>query len=258
MADIAEVRSAVGPAPDAPRASREAWNADAGFYFAMALVSTTIILMGFAPSFYLKSLIHAPPPLSFLTVTHGVVFTAWMGLFVTQSGLIAAGRNAPHKQLGILGALLFGVMISLGYSTAITAGRLGHAPPGAPAPLAFMALPVLALAGATALVGAALWNRRRPDWHKRLMVSSIFVMTGPGSGRLAIPLGFADQGTAISLGLADLLLAVAIAYDFQRHKRVHPAYMLAASIFAVVNVGVFWAFGSPAWMSFARMITQTA
>ncbi|MBV9993830.1 MAG: hypothetical protein JO127_01330 [Caulobacteraceae bacterium] len=258
MAEIAEIGNAVAPAPGAPSASREPWNAGAGFYFVMILVSSVIILLGFAPSFYLKSLIHAPPPLSLLTITHGLVFTAWMALFVVQSGLIAAGRSAPHKQLGILGALLFGAMISLGYSTAITAARLGHAPPGAPTPLAFMALPVLAMAAATALVGAALWNRRRPAWHKRLMLASFFIMTGPGSGRLAIPMGLAEQGTAISLGVADLLLAIAIAYDFTKNKRVHPAYYAAAGVFAVVNVGVFWAFGSPAWMSFAKALTQTA
>jgi hypothetical protein len=249
---------AAAPATDAPPPSRETWNAGAGFYFAMALLSTAIILVGFAPSFYLKSVIHAPPPLSCLTVTHGVVFTAWMVLFVVQSGLIAAKRRAPHRQLGILGALLFGAMISLGYSTAITAGRLGHAPPGAPPPLAFMALPILVLTGAAALVVAALWNRRRPDWHKRLMLASIFVMTGPATGRLAIPVGFlAEQRTAISLALADLLLAIAIVYDVVQGKRIHAAYYVAASIFAVVNAGVFWAFGSPAWMSIAKMITHT-
>jgi len=258
MAEIADVAGVRGRAPGAPLASREAWNADARFYFAMALLSTAIIVAGFAPSFYLKSVIHAPPPLSFLSTTHGLVFTAWMLLFVVQSGLIVANRPAPHRQLGILGALLFGAMISLGYSTAITAGRLAHAPPGAPPPLVFMALPLLALTGAAVLVAAALWNRRRSDWHKRLMLASMLVMTGPGSGRLAIPMGLAPEGTAISLGVADLLLAAAIAYDYSRSKRLHPAYLAAAAIFAVTNIGVFWAFASPLWTSLAKAITQTA
>jgi hypothetical protein len=254
MADIAEALRAAGSARTSP--PREAWNSGAAFYLAMALVSTAIILAGFAPSFYLKSVLHGPPPLSVLSATHGVVFTAWMALFVVQAGLIAGERRAVHRQLGILGAILFGAMISLGYSTAITAGRLGHAPPGAPPPLAFMALPILALTGVAVLVAAALWARRRPDWHKRLMLASIVAMTEPGSGRLAIPLGFADQGVAVSLGVSDVLLVVAIAYDYANARRVHPAYLLAAAIFAEVNVGVFWAIGSPAWMTFAEAITR--
>jgi hypothetical protein len=76
MADIAEAPVQVAAKPSPPLRTREAWNAGARFYFTMALVSAAVIFAGFAPSFYLKSLIHAPPPLSALTVTHGLVFTA--------------------------------------------------------------------------------------------------------------------------------------------------------------------------------------
>jgi hypothetical protein len=258
MTDIASDAGAneIRPTRTKPIIPKEAWDADGGFFLAMALVAAAIIFAGFAPSFYLKSVIHAPPPLSVLTVTHGLVFTAWMLLFITQTALIATKRPAPHRQLGILGALLFGAMVSLGYSTALTAGRLGHAPPGAPAPLVFMALPLIAMTAALVLVAAGLWNRRRSDWHKRLMLASIFAMTGPGTGRIAIPLGFAPQGTWLALIVADILLAAAIAYDFRRQKRVHPAYALAAIVFAVTNAGVAWAFGSESWMSFAKALTQ--
>ena len=261
MAEIAQTPEGRVAAPPKARPAppREAWNADARFYLSMGLVASLIVFLGFAPSFYLKSVIHAPtPPLTFLTVTHGLVFTAWMLLFITQSALIVAGKPAPHRQLGIAGAILFGVMISLGTSTAITAGRLGHAPPGAPTPLAFMSLPLMALVAATALVAAALWNRRRPDWHKRLMVAAVFIMTGPGTGRIAIPLGLAPQGTAVAFAVADVLLLVAVAYDYLAHKRVHPAYIAAAAVFGVMEAGVSWAFGSPAWLAFAKTLTGAA
>jgi hypothetical protein len=258
MAEIAQTPEGRVATPPKARAAppREAWNADARFYLSMAVVASVIVFLGFAPSFYLKSVIHAPtPPLTFLTVTHGLVFTAWMLLFVTQSALIAAGKPAPHRQLGIAGAILFGVMISLGTSTAITAGRLGHAPPASPPPLAFMALPLMGLSAAAVLVAAALWNRRRPDWHKRLMVSALFVLTGPGTGRIAIPLGLAAQGTLLAFAIADVLLLIAVVYDYLAHKRVHPAYIAAAAVFGVFEVGVSWAYDSPAWMSFAKTLT---
>ncbi len=233
----------------------ESWHSDAWFHFTMASISAAIIFLGFAPSFYLKSIIHAPPPLSPLTVTHGLVFTAWMLLFLSQSALIAFKQPAPHRQLGILGALLFGAMVSLGYSTAITAGQLGHVPPGAPPPLAFMALPLIGLTATLVLVAVALWNRRRSDWHKRLMSVSFFSMTGPGVGRLAIPMGLAEQGVLLSLILPEVLLAVAVAYDYQTYKRVHPAYWLAASVLAVTHLAVTWAFASPTWLAFASAVT---
>lgn len=231
------------------------WDADARFYLGMVLVAAVIIFVGFAPSFYLKPVIHAPPPLTQLTIAHGLVFTAWVLLFVTQASLIVRRRPALHRQLGILGAILFGAMVSLGLSTALTAARLGHAPPGAPPPLGFMALSLFVIVGALALVAMGLWNRRRSDWHKRLMLASLFIMTGPGTGRIAIPLGFASKEITIGFVVTELLLAVAVWYDYRAHKHVHPAYWVAAAVVIVAHSGVMWAFGSTAWMAFAKAIT---
>jgi hypothetical protein len=255
MTDITSDAPIVTRRPaDAPK---EAWNADARFYLTMVLVSTAIVFVGFAPSFYLKSVIHAPPPLSLLTFSHGIVFTVWLAVFIAQASFIAAGRPALHRQLGILGVLLFGGMVTLGIWTAVAAGRLGHVPPGAPEPLAFMALPLMAIAGAAILVAVALWNRRFSAWHKRLMVASLFLMTGPGTGRIAIPLGFAPQGSQLAMLVAEALLAVAMLHDYRSHGRVHRAYWLAAVVFVAVHAGVTWAFTSPAlWMDFAHAITQ--
>ena len=44
-----------------------------------------------------------------------------------------------HVKLGIAGAVLAGIIIALGVYTGIVAGKLGHAPPGAPPPIPFMA-----------------------------------------------------------------------------------------------------------------------
>jgi hypothetical protein len=252
MSDVA----AGAPAANTAAPVEEAPRSDARFYLVMAGIAALLILAGFTPSFYLKPLIKAPPPLSALTVVHGVVFTGWMALFLAQATFIATNRVKLHRQLGIAGAVLFGAMLSLGFSTAITAGRLGHIPPGAPEPLAFMALPVVSFALTGGLVVAALWLRRRSDWHKRLMLAGLFTMTGPGTGRIAIPLGFAQQGVWIAVVVAELLLLAAIAYDQWRYKRVHPAYLIAAALSAGLHLFLAWAFASPpAWMAFARWLT---
>lgn len=235
---------------------RETQRSDATFYLSMAIVCAVIIFLGFAPSFYLKSFIHAPvPPLTQLTIVHGVVFTAWMALFLTQISLISANNVALHRQLGMAGAVLFGIMTSLGYSVAITAGRLGHAPPGAPAPLAFMALPLIGITGTLVLIVLALLYRRQSDWHKRLMLSALFTLTPAGTARVVLPLGFAPQATWIGLVVMEALLVVAIAYDYWAKGRVHPAYWVAAGLMAVLHLGVVWGFSSPTWLAFARAIT---
>jgi len=258
MAEIASRAEGIPNSPVGARAPKEAWNADAGFYLTMVLVSAAIIFAGFSPSFYLKSVIHAPPPLSLLTISHGVVFTAWMALFITQASLIANGKPALHRQLGILGALLFGAMVTLGIWTAVTAARLGHVPPDGPPPLAFLALPLFAIVSAAVLVAGALWNRQRSAWHKRLMLGSFFIMTGPAAGRLAVPLGIAPLGSQLSMIVAEALLVVAMGYDYRAHGRVHRAYWATAAIYVVLHAGVTWAFGSPPlWTDFAQSIAQS-
>ncbi len=234
----------------------EAWDAGAKFFLVMSAISAGLIFLGFAPSFYLKSVIHAPPPLSPMTITHGVVFTAWTLLFVTQAALIAYRKPAPHRQLGILGVILFGVVLTLGYATAITAGHLGHAPPDSPPPLAFMALPLIGVTGTLLLFSLAVWNRRRSDWHKRLMLVSLFTFTSPGVGRLTIPAGFAEHATTIALTVAELLLLAAIVYDHRTNKRVHPAYWVSVIVMLTVHLSVEWAYTSPTWLAFAATITQ--
>ncbi len=226
------------------------------FLLYMVLASALLIFVGFSPSFYLKSILHAPPPLSALTTVHGVVFTAWVLLFVFQSALIGFGNPALHRQLGVLGAVLFGAVLTIGLSTAITAGRLGHAPPGAPVPLAFMALPVIDIIGTALLFMLALANRSRPEFHKRLMLASLVSMTSPGTARILFAVGQFAAAIWISIVVMDLLLVVAIIYDLVVRKRVHPAYLWSGAVFLLINAGVAWGFSSHEWLAFAAWLTR--
>jgi hypothetical protein len=191
-----------------------------------------------------------------LTIVHGAVFTAWLALFVTQTSLIVAGNVALHRQLGIVGAVLFGAMLSLGYIVAINAARLGHTPPGAPPALAFMALPLMGITETLILVVAALLNRRHSDWHKRLMLAAMFTLTTPATARIMVALGQAPNAIWIAFGVLETLLAVAMLYDYRTHRRVHPAYWFALALTLLLNLAVWWAFSSPTWLAFARAITR--
>jgi hypothetical protein len=224
----------------------------------MSLISVAFIFLGFAPSFYLKDILHGPPPLSFLSAVHGIVFSLWVLLFVTQVALVRVNHIALHRQLGILGAIMFGAVFVVGVSTAITAARLGHAAPGSPAPpLSMTVLPLISLAGSLLLVALGLWNRRRSDWHKRLMMASLFTFTPPGTGRLLVNFGYAQINIQAALGMVALLILCLIAYDFKVYKRLHPANALALTIVVIVQAATTWAFFSPTWLAFAQWLTQS-
>lgn len=229
------------------------------FYAVVAAVTALIIFLGFAPSYYLKPVIQAPPPLTPLSMTHGVVFTAWFVLFVVQASLVPARKIALHRQLGMAGAMLFGAMMVLGLSTAITAGRLGHAPPGSPPPLVFMALPVLGIPALIAVVGVALMMRRRRDWHQRLMTGGFIMIAQPAIGRFFIPAGVPHwqmQGSFVAIEL--MLLGVAL-WDGRREGRVHPAWLVALAATGIFHLAVTWAFaGAGWWAAVAAWLTRAA
>lgn len=235
---------------------RELAKTDSTFYLVMAVVPAVLLFLGFAPSFYLRGHIPAPvPPLSQLSTMHGVVFSVWIVAFIAQAALVRFNGLALHRQLGILLAVLFGAMFALGYSTAITAGRLGHAPPGAPEPLRFMALPLIGIASTLVLIAGALLYRRRSDVHKRLMLAAMLSMTGPGTGRLAIAAGHPGLQTHISFFGPLVLMGVCMAYDQLTKKRIHPAWWFAQAVNLITWALVLWAYGSPEWLKLAHWLT---
>jgi hypothetical protein len=245
------------------------WDADKGqdmvasvesrerrFYFILALVCVLTIFAGFSPSYYLKNVIHAPPPLSAMTHVHGVIFTAWALVFLLQTYLVGFDRPALHRRVGLLAAMLFGGVVVVGITTAINAARLGHAPPGAPAPIIFLAVPLIGIIAAAILVVGALWFRAQRDVHMRLMMSAFIAMTPPATDRIAVGAGFAPISLTFAFAIADLLLVVAISYDLLSRRRMHPAYIAAALVYVLMQGAIIWAFSSPGWLPIAHWAIQ--
>src|SRR5467141_3296678 len=83
------------------------------FFSAMALLILATVFVGFARTYYLAGIFHAPLP-SLIIHLHGAAFTTWILLLVTQTSLVAAGRTDIHRRLGIGGFGLGCVMIVLG------------------------------------------------------------------------------------------------------------------------------------------------
>jgi hypothetical protein len=118
-----------------------------------------------------------------------------------------------------------------------------------------MALPLIGITGSLVIVAMALWSRRYSDWHKRLMLAAMFSLTAPGTGRILIATGM-GASPHLALLVADLMLFVAMGYDYVNQRRIHPAYWYALGILIVVQILVAWAFASPAWLTIAQALTR--
>ena len=89
----------------------------------------------------------------------------------------------------------------------------------------FLMRGLFGLAVFAGLVGAAIANRKRPAWHKRLILCASIVIVVPGLER-AMPIP--ALGAHWYMVVDAVVLALALAgpcLDLAQRRRVHPAYV---------------------------------
>lgn len=163
-------------------------DAERRFYGRMALAIIIAIFIGFAPSFYLFQMVSYPrpnPPLTALTITHGLAATAWLAIFYTQVRLVAAKRRDIHRQLGVWGMALALLILPIIYFTAMEAIPRGLHPPIIDAE-SWSAVPLLQIPPMAFLLWMGWRNRMDPQAHKRFMLVFTLCMVEPGIGRWPI------------------------------------------------------------------------
>jgi hypothetical protein len=192
----------------------------------VAVLMTLIVFIGFARSYYLKTLFGFPPLPSLLVHIHGVVMTAWVILFGVQVGLVASHRARLHMKLGILGSVLALLVFVVGLLTSLASAARGSGIPGWE-PLRFLVIPLGDMLAFGGLVGVALYYRRKLDVHKRLMLLSAMNMLPAAVAR--IPISFIENNGALAFyGIPDLFVVGLVAYDTIKQRRLHPAYFWGA------------------------------
>jgi len=102
---------------------------DRRFFTGMGIVIAAVIVAGFAPTYFFRPLT-GQPPLSPLLHLHGIVFSAWVALFVAQTSLVATRRTAVHRRLGLTALALVPTMVVVGLAAAQSGAARGVAPPG--------------------------------------------------------------------------------------------------------------------------------
>ena len=234
------------PSPRSPAAS------DRRFFLSIAVAIALVVFAGFAPTYYLRGYYH-PEPLPGVFAIHGAVYSAWVVLFVVQAALVSARRTDIHRKLGWLGAVLAPLMLVVGFQAAITAARRGFSTAGLPPPLVFLAVPVFDLVVFATLVGTALWYRRNPATHKRLMLLAMLAVITAAIARLP---GVLPLGPPAFFGLTDLFLLAGIAWDKWTRGRVHPAYIWGG-LFLVLSQPVrLIVSGTDTWLRIATWLTS--
>ena len=220
-------------------------------YAIAALVAILIVFAGFAPTYYLKGAF-GTPDLSTLKHVHGLVMTAWFALFLTQALLVAKGRTATHRKLGVAGALLALLVVVVATTLAIASARSGSSPIGVP-PLIFLVIPLGEMVMFAGLVTAAVVMRKRSAYHKRLMLLASIAILAPAIARL--PFDFIQTGSPlVFFGLTDLVILACIGFDVAKNRRLHPAFAAGLVFVVVTQIGRLALSQTPQWMTFAKWL----
>ena len=204
--------------------------ADDVFFTAMSLLMLVIVLVGFAPSYFLRGAVFAHLP-SLLVHFHGAVFSTWIIFFVIQSSLISAGNIRLHRKLGVLGAVIAGLMVVLGVLAPFGTLRRGAVLPSFFTPASFLIGNVIGILIFGAFVAVAIWKRNNPKVHKRIMFIANTMLMPPALGRMP----FMDAHPYL-IGLIPLGMILALfVFDLFTWRRPLAVTVIGGLIFFVSN-----------------------
>lgn len=223
------------------------------FYLIATAAFLLLVFWTFARTYFLKSLF-GTPPLPALLHVHAIVMSGWVVLLAVQSALISARRIGWHRRLGVFGAGWAALLVVVGSLTTVHAAARevrGHTPMAAPQ-IVITTLDLAQMALFAAFVAIAIWQRRRADVHKRLMLLTIVCMLPDALARL--PVTFMTNG--LILGGLYGSVAVFVGLDTIRHRRLHPAFGWGGLGLLVVFTVLLFVAMTPWWIAFGTRLVS--
>ena len=193
---------------------------DKYFYFLMSLLIAGVVVYGFSHTVN-HNLIHATPLRPWVLWVHGAVFSSWVVFFIFQSALVRTHNVKLHRRTGWFGAGLGVVIPVLGISTAIVMDRFDFLHFHYADSKTFFAIQLCDIVSFTTVFWLAIYWRRKPELHRRLVLIATCVLTSAAFGRFPmIPLAWAYSGV-------DALILLGVARDLIINRRIHAVYLYA-------------------------------
>jgi hypothetical protein len=237
---------------------------DRWIYVFMAVLFIATVLAGFIPdSREMLSDVAAAkrPPLPPILHVHAVLMGSWLLLLLAQAVLMATGRSAFHKQLGLISVVLAPAMVIAGFllipaiDSQIIDG-IRHGPPPVadelrhilPIVLNIMLIQIRVGIVFAILVTLGLLARKSdPETHKRLMFLSIFAALPAATDRITW-LPSSVPGSALTVELWPLLvLAPMFLWDLYRLQRIQRAYWIWLGVTLIPAIAMHALWNNPWW-----------
>ncbi|MDX2040907.1 MAG: hypothetical protein SF097_06645 [Acidobacteriota bacterium] len=219
------------------------------FFTGIAIASAAVVFVGFARTYYLKEYF-GTPHLSALLHLHGLIFTSWVALFLTQSLLVATNRTNVHRRLGMIGAFIAILLVILGLLTALIRTKQRYELTGDKTRLSFLAIPLGDMLLFACFVGAGFYYRRRTDVHKRLMLFATIMILDAAFARIL------KAGSTAFFGATDLFIVGCLTYDLITRKRIHQVTLWCGLVVIASQMLRIMIGRTQAWIDFSLWLVQ--
>jgi hypothetical protein len=221
------------------------------FYFFMSLLIVVVVVYGF--SFTVgQNLLHPAVPRPLMLYIHAAVFSGWLVFFILQSILVRTHNVRWHQRIGWFGMALGISIIVLGISTAITMARFKTGQLHSGDEDTFLMIPLFDMVCFTTTFVLAIYWRKKPEFHRRLMLIATCALTAAAFGRFPermLPHQFFYAGV-------DVLILLGVVRDLMVNRTVHRVYLYALSAVIVGQIVVIYTVfhALPYWQKIAHAI----
>jgi hypothetical protein len=225
------------------------------FYLLMAWIGALIAAIGFSRRYFMPlaaGTFQAPA----IVHLHGAITLTWVAFLILQTTLVATGRTAFHRSIGMAGIALGTLVVFTAMEVAVLqlARELKE---GGPSPREFAATLLSLPLMVTGLLGSGIANVNRPDVHKRLIMLASFVVLTPALARIIqlIDSSLSRLTRNDLAGLAsDVLVLVAIVHDTKMRGRPHPAYLIGGACIVLVQIATLSLRNTTEWIGFTNWL----
>jgi hypothetical protein len=212
------------------------------FYFSMSLVLAGLVVWGFSRTVD-ANLFHAKPPRPLLLWVHGAAFSTWIIFFIVQSGLVRVRKVSVHRTLGWFGVGLASLMVVLGFTIAVIMARFDTVVLQQKDADAFLSIPFFDMIAFGVLMALAIYWRKKPDYHRRLIFIASCELMDAAVGRFDFIFNH-----NLFYPTLDLLILAGMARDLIVDGRINKVYLYALPVMAVGQaLAIYMWRGNPGW-----------
>jgi hypothetical protein len=235
------------------------------FYAWMGVTAVAVAVIGFMPTYFVP-LVQGQFAAPAIVHIHGMIFFGWTVLFASQTWLVASGNTLAHRAWGMLGVAWATAMVFVVFATVAVRINILSAAGFRTEALAFSWVQIGGVLLFATIIVLAIVNVKKPEVHKRLMLLGTLALldapiarwflvflappTAPGEIAPPPPL-FITIPPAL---VADLLVIVAMVYDWRTRGRPHPVYLIGGAAVLVYQLTRPLIGDTAAWQAIAAGI----